>query len=105
VSRRREGELHQSLLVSEADWIGPHHPSLLPIKMTKINPPLLIHHLPVLVPLDPLAPYLPPLLLQLMEMVHPTESTLLPDHRVQLPTRLYPRDQDSKPKVWVHQKP
>jgi hypothetical protein len=72
--------------------------------MRRINPLLLIHHLPVPVPLDRLAPYLPPHLLHPMEMVHPIRSLLPPDHHVPLPTRLYPRDQDSKPKVWVHQK-
>jgi hypothetical protein len=78
---------------------------LLPTKMRKINPPLLTHHLPVLEQPDPQAPYLPPHLLHPTGMVHLIKSSLPPDHHVRLLTQVYPRDQDSKPKVWVHQKP
>jgi hypothetical protein len=88
----------------QADQADPHHPSLLPIKMRRTNPLLLIHHPLVLVPLDPLVPYLPQHLLHPTETVLPRRSLLLPGHRAQLPTQLYPKDQDSKPKVWVHQK-
>jgi hypothetical protein len=88
----------------QADQADPHRPSLLPTKMRRTNPLLLIHHLPVLVPLDPLVPYRPPHRLHPTETVHPKRASHQPDLHVPHPPRLYPKDQDSKPKVWVHQK-